>query len=96
MGELIKTKKNTYTIQQRKPQNRNINLISFFFIQNQDLARFTCPMIANDERVKAVFELEPKEEIFRSFNFHHKSIGTVIEKKEKQTNKLCTKQLYIT
>ena len=39
-------------------------------------------MIASDQRLTAVFEMESKEEIFRSFHFHHKSVGKISGKKK--------------
>ena len=50
-------------------------VLNEFHHRNQDLARFPQQMVAKDEKIEAVFEMEPKEEIFRSFHFHHKSLG---------------------
>ena len=49
------------------------------------MARFPSPKIAHDEKWEAVYELEPKDNIFRSFNFHHKSVGNSTKKKKKTT-----------
>lgn len=60
----------------------NLCIFSFTFLQNHDLARFPQRMIASDQRLTAVFEMEPKEEIFRSFHFHHKSVGKISGEKK--------------
>ena len=77
----------------RAKKKRRIN--HFFLslsLQNQDLARFPSPKVAHDERWEAVWELEPKDDIFRSFNFHHKSVGTSKRKKMGRC-RICTEAI---